>query len=132
MVRFPLSTKFEIEDLPCSVGELQANRAYGGILERLGPADAGLLYMAERERLTLVTEDGPLLNEGYRRLVAVKTLSELQRPLLFPALFFRLAAFLPGFQTLLAALGALGGALHQLGTDQLDHGLLGAVALPGA
>src|ERR1019366_2416243 len=53
------------------------------------------------------------------------------RPLLL-FFFCRLAAFLPGLQPLLAALGAVGGALDQLGTHQFDHGLLRAIALARA
>ena len=42
---------------------------------------------------------------------------------------FGLAAFPLRFEPLFTALGAIGGALHQLGTDQFDHGLLRAIAL---
>src|SRR5436190_24346248 len=49
--------------------------------------------------------------------------------LLFALLF--LAAFALRLETLFATLRAIGGALHQLGTDQFEHRLLGAVALAG-
>src|ERR1039458_5414458 len=46
--------------------------------------------------------------------------------------FFRLAAFAGGALACFLALGAVGGALHQLGAHQLDHGLFGAIALARA
>src|SRR5579864_4078534 len=52
--------------------------------------------------------------------------------LFFFALFFslfRLAAFALGFQPLFTPLGTFSGTLDQLGADEFDHGLLGAVAL---
>ena len=131
-VAISLLKQFDVEELPCTTRELDANPEYRPILERIGPVDAGLLDTAEQQKLTLLTEDRELLEAAYRRFVAVKTpWNGSGNALLFSALFFRLAPFVPGFQTLLAALGALGDALHQLGTDQLDHGLLGAVALAG-
>src|ERR1700693_3002686 len=45
---------------------------------------------------------------------------------------FFVAAFARRFQPLFTALGAVRGALHQLGTHQLDDGLLGAIAFAGA
>ncbi len=48
----------------------------------------------------------------------------------FFALF--VLAGLDRFETFFAALGAFGGALDQFGTDQFQHGLLGAVALAPA
>ena len=51
---------------------------------------------------------------------------------LFFGILFRFAAFALRFEPLFLAVGAVGGALHQLGTDQLDHGLLGAIALAGS
>ena len=42
---------------------------------------------------------------------------------------FVVTAFLHRLHALFAALGALGGALYELGADQLDNGLFGAIAL---
>jgi hypothetical protein len=64
-------------------------------------------------------KDGPKLKRGRSR-----------PPSLLFLLFFRLAPFALRLQPLLTALGAVRGALHQLGTDQLDHGHLGAIAFP--
>lgn len=69
-----------------------------------------------------------------------KAANALQRPRpsrkpnrLFGLLFFLvLAAFTRRFQALFLALGAIGGAFDQLGTDQLQHALLGAVAFARA
>ena len=44
------------------------------------------------------------------------------------AALFAFAAFAHGAEAFLATLGAIGRALHQLGTDQLDHYLLRAIA----
>src|ERR1051326_6410158 len=49
--------------------------------------------------------------------------------LLLAAALFGLLAGLAGLQPFFTALGAVCGALHQLGTDELQHCLLGAVAL---
>src|ERR1035441_5856434 len=53
----------------------------------------------------------------------------LSEPLLLFFGLFVFAAFARRFQALLAALGPVGRALHQLAAHQLDHRLLGAVAL---
>src|ERR1017187_4884040 len=45
---------------------------------------------------------------------------------------FGLAALLARFETVFTALGAVGGALDELGTYQLDHRHLGAIALARA
>src|SRR5947207_2809410 len=50
--------------------------------------------------------------------------------LLFAFLFF--AAFALGFEFLFLAFGPLGRALYELAANQLDHGLLGAVAFAEA
>jgi len=43
----------------------------------MGPADTGLFYVADQQKLILLTEDGKLLHEAYNRPVTVATLGEL-------------------------------------------------------
>ena len=51
---------FDLEERPCCIRDLAANDAYLKALIELGPADAGLLYVAESTRATLISDDGPL------------------------------------------------------------------------
>jgi len=61
-----------IEELSCRVKEVDEKTGYGKILTELGPADAGLLYTAEREKATLITDDGQLVHwAGVRSVPAV-------------------------------------------------------------
>lgn len=50
-----------IEETSCRVSEVRAFEGYEHILTELGPADAGLLFTAEREGAVMVTEDRRLI-----------------------------------------------------------------------
>jgi predicted nucleic acid-binding protein len=60
-----LVQEFAMEGRPCRIVDLAANAAYLKALIELGPADAGLLYVAESIGATLISDDGPLLQWAY-------------------------------------------------------------------
>ena len=70
-------TEFALEELACSIRDLRGAKAYERLLFEIGPTDAGLLHLAEREKLTLVTEDGPLLQWAGTRAVPVLHLRQI-------------------------------------------------------
>jgi len=60
-----LVQEFAVEERQCRLMDLAANAAYLKALIELGPADAGLLYVAESIGATLISDDGPLLRWAY-------------------------------------------------------------------
>ncbi len=66
-----------IEELSCCISEVQERAGYGAILEKLGPADAGLMYTAERESALMVTEDQQLSGMARKRSVRAISLQEI-------------------------------------------------------
>jgi|GEM_PF-2582128 len=66
-----------IEELSCCISEVQERAGYRAILEELGPTDAGLMYTAETEKATMLTEDGPLIGMARKRSVRAISLREI-------------------------------------------------------
>jgi hypothetical protein len=61
-----------IEEQSCQVRDVHEKEEYRDILSELGPADAGLLYTAERQKATIITDDGPLVHwAGVRSVPAI-------------------------------------------------------------
>jgi predicted nucleic acid-binding protein len=63
-----LVTRFEIEEQPCRISDLAADKFYLRALIELGPADAGLLYVAQSIGATLISDDGKLLQRAHGRV----------------------------------------------------------------
>ncbi len=68
-----------IEERGCCVAELYAHGKYRRIVEDIGPTDAGLIYIAEVEKATIISQDGQLRHWATVRSVPVLTLNELDR-----------------------------------------------------
>jgi rRNA-processing protein FCF1 len=66
-----------MEELSCCINEVQEREGYGSVLQALGPADAGLMYTAERESAVIVTEDRHLLAVAGNRSVRAISLWEI-------------------------------------------------------
>lgn len=58
-----------IEEQSCSIRDVHNRREYSDILTELGPADAGLIYTAEHQKVTIITDDGQLAHWAAVRLV---------------------------------------------------------------
>ena len=72
-----LLPKYSVEERGCCVCDLYASDDFHQIMEEIGPTDAGLIYTAEREGATIVTEDRRLRQFSYDHGIAVLTLNEL-------------------------------------------------------
>jgi len=70
-VAFLLDSQIAIEEQSCAVRDLQKESSK--ILDELGPCDTGLIFTAEREKATIVTDDGPLERWARVRRVPVIT-----------------------------------------------------------
>jgi hypothetical protein len=68
---------FPVEEVSCSVREIHADANYTKILVYLGPADAGLIYVAERQKATILSEDGSLGHWARSRSVPAMSLQEI-------------------------------------------------------
>jgi hypothetical protein len=68
---------FGIEEVPCSV--LQIRERFGNELPltELGPIDAGLLYVAEDRKATILSEDGSLTHWAGTRGIRSLTLNQI-------------------------------------------------------
>jgi rRNA-processing protein FCF1 len=66
-----------IEEQSFRVRALDEEPEYRKILVRLGPADTGLLYVAEQRKATIVSEDGELRNLALNRGIRCLTLEEI-------------------------------------------------------
>lgn len=61
----------KITEVPCPIGELTKDQRFRLLICRLGPTDAGLMFVAVTQRALLLTDDGPLSKDysagaGYR------------------------------------------------------------------
>jgi hypothetical protein len=63
-----------IEEESIRIRDLNGKPDYRDILTTLGPADTGLLYIAEQRKGTIITEDGPLLNFALDRGIRWRSL----------------------------------------------------------
>ena len=66
-----------IEEQSCVIRDLSETHEYKQILHEIGPADAGLIYSAEHNKATIVTDDGKLTHWAAVRSVPAVLLSQL-------------------------------------------------------
>lgn len=66
-----------IEEYSCPIRHVHDRPEYRKILVALGPADAGLIYVAEQLDATVITDDGPLKHWAGVRSVPAVLLNEL-------------------------------------------------------
>jgi predicted nucleic acid-binding protein len=66
-----------IEEHSCSIRNLYDRMDYRAILVELGPADAGLIYVAAQQKATVITDDSKLKHWAGVRSVPAVLLSEL-------------------------------------------------------
>jgi predicted nucleic acid-binding protein len=66
-----------IEEQSCLLSEVFGIEGYRTILKELGPADAGLIYTAERHKATVISDDGGLRPLASARSVTVLALKQL-------------------------------------------------------
>jgi len=66
-----------IEELSCPVRELYEREGYRKMLIELGPCDAGLVYTAEKQKATILTDDDPLIRWANVRSVRAIPLNQL-------------------------------------------------------
>ena len=64
-----LTKEFGVKEYSCPILEIHAREGYGPALIELGATDAGLLYTAEQQKATLITDDAKLLHYAYTRSV---------------------------------------------------------------
>jgi hypothetical protein len=69
---------FSMEERGCCVSDILAYREFQPILKELGPTDAGLIYTAEIEKATIISEDGRLRHSADVREVPALALNQLQ------------------------------------------------------
>ena len=69
---------FSVEERGCCISDVLAHREFQAILEDLGPTDAGLIYTAEIEKATIISEDGRLRHWADVREVPALALNQLQ------------------------------------------------------
>jgi hypothetical protein len=74
-----LLQKHHVEERACCISELYTNQDFRPIIEGLGPTDAGLIYTAEVEKATILSEDGPLRNWAHVRRVETLAWNQLDR-----------------------------------------------------
>jgi hypothetical protein len=55
-----LLPNYGVEERGCSISDVYARRGLQRMLEELGPTDAGLIFTAEIEKATIISEDGRL------------------------------------------------------------------------
>jgi hypothetical protein len=60
-----------IEEQSCALRDLLEQDGYRKILTEIGPTDAGLIFTAERQKATIITDDGPLARWAGVRSVPV-------------------------------------------------------------
>jgi hypothetical protein len=72
-----LLPRYAVEERGCRVADLYALDDFRGILEDLGPTDAGLIYTAREEKATILSEDGQLRSWAHARSVETLTLNQL-------------------------------------------------------
>ena len=68
-----------IEERPCQIRDVLEKPEYGNILVDIGPADAGLIYRAEHEKATIITDYGRLANWAAVRSVPAVLLKQIGR-----------------------------------------------------
>jgi hypothetical protein len=66
-----------VEELACCIRDLHTCDAFRRIMEDVGPSDAGLIYTAEIEKATILSEDGRLRHWADVREVTTLTLTDL-------------------------------------------------------
>jgi len=66
-----------IEELSCQIRDVHERHPYRDILEELGPADAGLIYTAESNKATIITDDGRLAHWAAVRSVPALGLNQI-------------------------------------------------------
>jgi rRNA-processing protein FCF1 len=66
-----------IEEQACTIRDVLERKEYRNILEELGPTDAGLILTAERQKATIITDDGRLAHLARARSVQAMGLHEI-------------------------------------------------------
>lgn len=66
-----------IEEVPCSVRQIRERFGNELPLTELGPTDAGLLYVAEDRKATILSEDGSLTHGAGTRGIRSLTLNQI-------------------------------------------------------
>jgi rRNA-processing protein FCF1 len=64
--------KTGIEEQSCALRDLLAQDGYRKILTEIGPTDAGLIFTAERQKATIITDDDELASwAGFRSVPVI-------------------------------------------------------------
>ena len=66
-----------IEEMHCSMLDLQVNEAHRKILFELGPCDADVILTAQQQKATALTDDGKLCNWAKQLIVPTLNLHQL-------------------------------------------------------
>jgi hypothetical protein len=66
-----------IEEASLAISELKDSPGFRDILLQTGPADTGLLFIAEQRKAILLTEDGPLQHWASVRSISCRTLNQI-------------------------------------------------------
>ncbi len=66
-----------IEEQSCLIRDVHRAHGYSDILHEIGPADAGLIYTAERNKATILTDDGMLAHWANVRSVPAVPLNQI-------------------------------------------------------
>ena len=72
-----LTRKHQIDEVGCCVADLLPHNEFRKLMKDLGPTDAGLIYVAENEGATIISDDGHLRQCAEARLVHVIGLANL-------------------------------------------------------
>ena len=70
---------YQLEEQSCVVSELFRSEDYKKILQDIGPTDAGLIFVAAREKVTLISDDENLLRWARVRRVPCFSLRHLDQ-----------------------------------------------------
>ena len=66
-----------MEERGCSIAELSTDDGYNQILHAIGPADAGLIFTAQKLKCEILSEDGKLSDWSWKRHVHCTPLKAL-------------------------------------------------------
>jgi hypothetical protein len=66
-----------IEEHSCLIKDVLELEGYRDILDELGPSDAGLIFTAERQKATIITDDGQLVHWAAVRAVPAVFLNQI-------------------------------------------------------
>jgi hypothetical protein len=73
-----LLPSYFVEERGCCISDVYAHREFQRMLQEIGPTDAGLIYTAEIEKATIISEDGRLRHWAEVREVPTLAVNQLQ------------------------------------------------------